>query len=1092
MGGNFNYLKGPFPSLATLGDLAEAYSQSDPNSSLMKLGLIGESIVSMMFKFDNVKEPEDNRAIARIDALQREGLLPKGVVEALHLLRKARNKAAHDGWGDEATARQFLPVVHSLTGWFATTYGPVSLTVPEYVLPVTGTGAPDPQALEQDETALIAADEKKAQAAPAVTKTVRRERSEKAANQRPRSEAETRLLIDEQLRQVGWEADTEVLRHSRGTRPQVGRNMAIAEWPTDSALTNGGTRGFADYALFVGKQLVAVVEAKATHKDVPSVLDYQAKDYAQTIKTEHHDLTLGRWGDYRVPFIFATNGRPYLEQYRTKSGVWFRDVRSADNAPRALQGWYSPTGMLEVFEADTGAADNALANLGDNLLTNPNGLNLRGYQIDAIHAAEKAITGGKTHALLAMATGTGKTRTVLGMIYRFLKTDRFRRILFLVDRTSLGDQAEDTFKDVRLEELMTLDELYSIQGLEEAGIDPELRVQVSTVQGMVKRVFYTDGETKPAVSDFDLIIVDEAHRGYLLDKDMTEDEALYRDQFDYQSAYRSVIDYFDASKIALTATPALHTTQIFGQPVYTYTYREAVIDGWLVDHDAPHRLTTKLSSDGIKFDKGEMLPIYDPETGEITNSAELEDEVTFNVDQFNRTVITEDFNRAVLQEIAQDLDPTSPEVYGKTLIYAVDDAHADMIVDLLKDIYADSGVDTDAIMKITGSVAGGNKKKIKEAIKRFKNERFPSIAVTVDLLTTGIDVPELTSLVFLRRVRSRILFEQMLGRATRLCPEIGKEKFDIYDPVGVYDALDQVNTMKPLAANPNTSFADLIEGIDFASENSESEGESLASVITQIIAKLQRRTQRVKGQAAEHTSDLAGGKALKEVAETLRNMSPEDAADWVKLHSELFAYLDDNSFGGAKHLVISDRADELLTHTRDYGDAKRPEDYLEEFTQYLRNNQNEIAALTIICTKPSDLTREQLKSLKLTLDREGFTSQKLSSAVSEMNNTEITADIISLVRRYAIGSPLHTHNQRIDFALSKIQIEYQPSKIEQTWLGRIRDYLTNEELITTDTFDEDVRFRSLGGFGRIDKAFGGRLEAVVEDINTYMYEEVSA
>lgn len=1092
MGGNFNYLKGPFPSLATLGNLAEAYRQSDPNSSLMKLGLIGESIVSMMFKFDNVKEPEDNRAIARIDALQREGLLPKGVVEVLHLLRKARNKAAHDGWGDEATARQFLPVVHSLTGWFATTYGPVSLTVPEYVLPATGTRAPDPHALEQDEAAQIAADEEKAQAAPAVTKTVRRERSEKAANQRPRSEAETRLLIDEQLRQVGWEADTEALRHSRGTRPQVGRNIAIAEWPTDSALANGGTRGFADYALFVGKQLVAVVEAKATHQDVPSVLDYQAKDYAQTIKAEHHDLTLGRWGDYSVPFIFATNGRPYLEQYRTKSGVWFRDVRSTDNAPRALHGWYSPTGLMEVFEADNGAADNALANLGDDLLINPNGLNLRGYQIDAIHAAEKAITGGKTHALLAMATGTGKTRTVLGMIYRFLKTDRFRRILFLVDRTSLGDQAEDTFKDVKLEELMTLDELYSIQGLEEVGIDPELRVQVSTVQGMVKRVFYTDGETKPAVSDFDLIIVDEAHRGYLLDKDMTEDEALYRDQFDYQSAYRSVIDYFDASKIALTATPALHTTQIFGQPVYTYTYREAVIDGWLVDHDAPHRLTTKLSSDGIKFDKGETLPIYDPETGELTNSAELEDEVTFKVDQFNRTVITEDFNRAVLQEIAQDLDPTSPEVYGKTLIYAVDDAHADMIVDLLKDIYADSGVDTDAIMKITGSVAGGNKKKIKEAIKRFKNERFPSIAVTVDLLTTGIDVPELTSLVFLRRVRSRILFEQMLGRATRLCPEIGKEKFDIYDPVGVYDALDQVNTMKPLAANPNTSFADLIEGIDFASENSESDGESLASVVTQIIAKLQRRTQRVKGQAAEHASDLAGGKALKEVAETLRNMSPEDASEWVKSHSELFAYLDDNSFGGAKRLVISDRADELLTHTRDYGDAKHPEDYLEEFTQYLRNNQNEIAALTIICTKPSDLTREQLKSLKLTLDREGFTSQKLSSAVSEMNNTEITADIISLVRRYAIGSPLHTHDQRIDFALSKIQIEYQPSKIEQTWLGRIRDYLTNEELITRDTFDEDVRFRSQGGFARIDKAFRGRLEAVVEDINTYMYEEVSA
>lgn len=157
-------------------------------------------------------------------------------------------------------------------------------------------------------------------------------------------------------------------------------------------------------------------------------------------------------------------------------------------------------------------------------------------------------------------------------------------------------------------------------------------MHVSTVQGMVKRLFYQEPTSedaqvsKPSVTDYDLIIVDEAHRGYLLDKEMTDDEALYRDQTDYQSAYRAVIDYFDATKIALTATPALHTTEIFGQPVYTYTYREAVMDGYLVDHDAPHRLTMKLSTEGIRFAEGEALPIYDTATGEITNSAELSDE----------------------------------------------------------------------------------------------------------------------------------------------------------------------------------------------------------------------------------------------------------------------------------------------------------------------------------------------------------------------------------------------------------------------------------------------------------------------------------
>lgn len=402
-----------------------------------------------------------------------------------------------------------------------------------------------------------------------------------------------------------------------------------------------------------------------------------------------------------------------------------------------------------------------------------------------------------------MATGTGKTRTVLGMIYRFLTTNRFRRILFLVDRTALGEQAQDVFKEVKLEDLMTLDDIYNIKGLDDKTIDKETRIQVATVQGMVKRILYTeDGDSKPSVTDFDLIIIDEAHRGYVLDKEMDDAEILYRDQRDYQSKYRSVVEYFDAVKIALTATPALHTTEIFGQPVFKYTYREAVIEGYLVDHDAPHRYETKLSSEGIHYTPGETVTIFDPVTGEITNSEMLEDELNFDVEHFNRQVITRSFNETVLAEIARSIDPENPKESGKTLIYAVNDDHADMIVDILKNHFAETGVDTGAIMKITGSVGGGNPKKVEEAIKRFKNEDYPSVVVTVDLLTTGIDVPEINTLVFMRRVKSRILFEQMLGRATRLCPGIKKTHFEIHDPVGVYDSLQDVNTMKPVVANP--------------------------------------------------------------------------------------------------------------------------------------------------------------------------------------------------------------------------------------------------------------------------------------------------
>ena len=202
---------------------------------------------------------------------------------------------------------------------------------------------------------------------------------------------------------------------------------------------------------------------------------------------------------------------------------------------------------------------------------------------------------------------------------------------------------------------MSLDDIYNIKGLEDKTIDKETRIHISTVQGMVKRIMYNNGETMPAVSDYDLLIIDEAHRGYILDKEMCEDEVLYRDQREYQSKYRAVIEYFNAIKIALTATPALQTTEIFGQPVFKYTYREAVIEGYLVDHDAPHELKTKLSSEGIHYKQGETVTIYDPVTGEITNSELIDDELDFDVDSFNRQVITEPFNRAVLEEIAKNI-----------------------------------------------------------------------------------------------------------------------------------------------------------------------------------------------------------------------------------------------------------------------------------------------------------------------------------------------------------------------------------------------------------------------------------------------------
>ena len=1081
MKSNFEFLSRYWPALAQIGAAAESYVYSDANACLYKLGMFGERLILEIFAFEHIKEPSiDNTHANRIRLLKREGLIPKKIDDILYALRKTRNDAVHAGADSVEDAKTLLSMTYNLAVWFMEVYGDWGYIAPAFVMP-ENVVQPDYESIIKEQEEKIAALSKQVEAVStaASTKTSkeRAEKGETASESMELSEAETRYLIDEQLRKFGWEVDTNTLRYSKGTRPQKGRNLAIAEWPTDSAV---GKNGYADYALFVGVKLVGIVEAKKAAIDIPSVIDHQCKEYAKGIKDEHQEYIINQWGAYKVPFVFATNGRKYLKQIETKSGIWYLDLRSGANAPKALQGWISPQGLVEQLEKDIAAANAALQNTPFDLLRDPDGLNLRKYQINAIEAAEQAVIDGKQTVLLSMATGTGKTRTILGMIYRFIKSDRFKRVLFLVDRTALGEQAEDVFKEVKIEELMTLDSIYNIKGLDEKEIDRETKIHIATVQSLVKRILYPEGDTMPSVTDYDLIVVDEAHRGYILDKEMSETEMLYRNQDDYISKYRTVIEYFDAVKIALTATPALHTTEIFGKPVFNYSYREAVIDGYLVDHDAPHNIRTKLRVEGIKYEKGEQLAIYDPVTGEVLNSAELEDDMKFEIDTFNRQVITENFNRTVLNEIAWDLNPDGQ---GKTLIYAVDDNHADLIVKILKEIYAEGGVDNDTVMKITGSVAGGNKKKISEAIKRFKNESLPKIVVTVDLLTTGIDVPEITTLVFMRRIKSRILFEQMLGRATRLCPSIGKTHFEIYDPVGVYESLQDVSNMKPVVTNPSTSFEDLMKGLEVATTD-----EQLAYQINLIVAKLQRKRRNISEKALEQFANLTGSKDLGAFAEHLNSSTIKEAAAELLGHREAFSVLDKDRPHSKSPRIIDNHPDVVIDHTRGYGEGQKPEDYLEAFKDFINNNMNAIAALRMVCTRPSELTREALKSLKLELDRHDFTEKQLNSAWNEMTNQDIVADIIAFIRQQALGSALVGHEQRVKHAFAKLRMNHEFNKTQLEWLKRIEKVLLEESVLDEQIFEVGA-FKNAGGFTIIDRRFGGKLREIMTELNEYLYDD---
>jgi type I restriction enzyme R subunit len=234
---------------------------------------------------------------------------------------------------------------------------------------------------------------------------------------------------------VGWLADSEVLKYSKGTRPEKGKNLAIAEWPTAS--------GPADYAFFVGLTPVAAGEAKRKNIDVSGALQ-QAKRYSRSFAISADMRSPGgAWGEYRIPFVFSSNGRPYLRQLATRSGIWFCDVRRPDYLGHVLDGWYTPEGLTALLKRDEEKSRQQLA-----VAPFDYGFQLRPYQQAAIRAIESGIGDGLREMLVAMATGTGKTKISIALIYRLLKAQRFRRVLFLVDREALGEQATNAFKDI--------------------------------------------------------------------------------------------------------------------------------------------------------------------------------------------------------------------------------------------------------------------------------------------------------------------------------------------------------------------------------------------------------------------------------------------------------------------------------------------------------------------------------------------------------------------------------------------------------------------------------------------------------------------
>jgi type I restriction enzyme R subunit len=1147
---NFAYLAHHDARLVALATQAEEHFAADPTITLFKLRQFGEVLAQRAAAKVGLYASSEERQQDLIDRLWERNVIGATQRTLFHDLRRVGNAAVHEGKGDHREALHQLRMARELAVWFQRSFGNNRKFEPGPFLPpaepkraeaplhdelerlrsdvdahkkeleaaqraieeatkaaeaelaerltaqqradkakedaaiweslaseqIEGakTQAQRSAALQEQNKKLLtelAALQAAAQAMPPKQLALTIDHAAKASEAIELDEAATRKLIDRQLRDAGWEVDSQKLTFEQGVRPTKGKNLAIAEWPTLA----DGKEGWADYVLFAGLQVVAVVEAKRKHKDVMGVVP-QAKRYSvgYVVKGDESLCEGSPWGQHKVPFLFATNGRPFLRQLRTKSGIWFLDARRSENHPVPLEGWYTPEGLLDLLRQNV---DEAHAKLK----VEPMPYIDREYQRSAILAVEKGLEDGKRALLVAMATGTGKTRTCIGLCYRLLKTKRFRRVLFLVDRNALGKQTADAFKDLRLENLQTFTDIFDVKELADIKPDRETKLQIATIQAMVKRVLGPqDGASQPSippVDQYDCIVVDECHRGYLLDRELSDREFLFRDEDDYISKYRRVLDHFDAAKIGLTATPALHTKEIFGAPVFSYSYREAVVDGFLVDHEPPIRIVTKLAYDGIHYDAREEVLVLDRST-QTLKKEELPDEIKFDVESFNRRVITEDFNRAVLSELVNHIDPEQDE---KTLIFCATDEHADMVVLLLKEALKSKygSVDDDAVAKITGATD-----RPLEAIRRYRNERHPNIAVTVDLLTTGIDVPKIANLVFLRRVRSRILYEQMIGRATRLCPDIGKERFRIFDAVDLYSALKDVTDMKPVVVNPFVTFEQLVKEIVEGKEE-----EFRRASLEEFLAKLQRKKRTLKGEVEERF-ETAAGMGVTELAWLLKKSATGDVAEYLTAHPALAPLLDQAAGDAAYRMVVSERKDELREVTRGYGKhgSRPPGDYLEAFRAFVVNNINEVPALLVVTQRPRDLTREDLRQLKLMLDQEGFSEKSVQTAWREQRNEDIAATIVGYIRQLALGSALMPYSARVDRAVQRLRKVHKFTDPQSKWLDRIAKQVKLETVVDTASLDAG-QFKADGGFARLNKVFDGKLEAVLGELADEVWKD---
>ncbi len=874
--------------------------------------------------------------------------------------------------------------------------------------------------------------------------------------------------IDISLHKQGWK----VIPYKEGLDTSTCTKHAVGEFPTDN--------GPADYALFVNGQLLGIIEVKKYGIGAQNVLE-QAKRYARGVVDGP-----GRWGEYRVPFLFSSSG----EQ------VFFLDVRNPLNISRSLQDFFTPEALTEFFNRDEKAATDWFT---QQPINNPR---LRPYQVKAISAVEEAIGKGQRKIMLAMATGTGKTFTTVNQIYRLLKSKKAQRILFLVDRKALAAQAATAFAAFETPSGLKLNQEYELysQRFKKEDLDENEKfdvnvlpnehltkpdaaktfVYVATIQRMAINLLGkeavmggagndTDDESDADKLDipihaFDVIIADECHRGY------TSKES---------NVWRTVLDYFDAIKIGLTATPALHTVSYFGEPVYRYTVKEAELDGYLVGYDAV-KIKSGVLINGVFLKEGEQVGKLDTLSGQLTIEG-LEDERQFDASQVERNITVPDTNKKIIQELARYCLAFEEEHgrFPKTLIFASNDisnvSHADTLVDFCKTTFNRGD---DFVAKITGNA---NVDRPLEKIRKFRNRPEPKVVVSVDMLSTGVDIPALEFIVFLRPVKSRILWEQMLGRGTRLCPDINKEKFTVFD---CFDG----TLIEYFKNASNFEFDDIKTDSVPVEEvirriNDNEDREYNVNVFIKRLRRIERTlSSEGRRQFEAYIADGDIGRFADNFKQSIQNdfsatMKILNNKDFQKL---LQAYKKAKSYFIVAHHVQDDVSSQLVFEAGEK--YLQPADYLEAFTSFVKENKDRIEAMKIVLERPREWKTEVLKSLRTELLKNHFPEADLRKAVKLVHKKHLP-DIISIIKNAAADEPLLEVNERVDKAINKLFSSKALTDEQSAWIQYIKEHLIQNLTLDKEDFEYSPILERHGGWGRFKKLFATEAETLIKEIN---------